>query len=80
MSHVTTGWVGRISGMGTASIDDLEHFLQAIQFHPPPLLPPAPRPPPSRPTAAAVAVGAAALACVVLLIFVFWSAILQLRP
>lgn len=78
MSHVTTGWVGRISGMGTASIDDLEHFLQAIQFQPPPLLPPGPRPPPG-PNVAALAVGAAAVACVVLLIFVFWSAVLQLR-
>ena len=74
--------VRRIRSMGLYSIKDLERLLSTLRFEPPATLRPgAPELdfPPRRPTGQLLAVGAAAVSCVVLLIFVFLTALLGLK-
>lgn len=73
--------VCRIWYMGHASIAEVESLLQGVRFHPPPVIAVGARPPllpRTIPKAASVAIAATALACVVLLVFVFWSAVIHL--
>ena len=63
------------------SITDVERLLLTLRFEPPVDLRPGDRElefPPRRLSAQSLAVGAAAVACVVLLIFVFLTALLGL--
>lgn len=68
--------------MDSDSISDLERLLGTIHFLPPRVLPLGSRPPvlSRSPAWGSVAVGVAAVACVFLLVFIFWSAVLQLPP
>ncbi len=64
------------------SITDVERLLLTLRFEPPGALRPGQRElefPPRRPSARWLAVGVAAVACVVLLIFVFLTALLGLK-
>ena len=68
--------------MSTDAIAELERLLRTVRFQPPSVLPrfsQALHSLPARPRAESLAIGAAAVICVVLLVFVFWSAVLEMR-